>query len=366
MIERDKAKYFHGRKEELKQFKFLLDLSKKRGIGSSFLIQGAPGVGKSALIHECEEIARKLKWNVVKLGIRSLSNETDLFNHITKNTNPKEIIKSQGVNFQVWKASIQTKSREEIDYVNEDLVKSRPTLFVLDEAQNLGIKDTFSNEDKKQIVDFLDRHHNLKTNNGFVMFFGGLSHTRKVLVEFGLSRINEECCFNLQPLDNSSERAIIRDWITEKVKYKGYKSEIEHWIDQITTRTSRWPRHIASYCNQIDVHLQKNEVLTDGQLKMILERGDVLKAKYYNQRCEKLLRTDRKILAKLVQHLPSIFDKIDVIEFLKKEKDLLTMTKEEFWDASVAKGVFHLRVDGAFSIPIPSFKTWLFEQYGNS
>ncbi len=176
------------------------------------------------------------------------------------------------------------------------------------------------------------------------------------------SRINEECCINLQPLDNSSELAIIRDWITENIQYK---NEIEHWIDQIITRTSRWPRHIASYCNQIDVYLQKNEALTDSKLKTILEHGDVLKLKYYNQRCERLLRTDRKILAKLVQNLPSIFDKIDVIEFLKKERALLTMSKKEFWDASVVKGVFHLRVDGAFSISIPSFKTWLFEQYGN-
>lgn len=358
-IERDKARYFHGRKEELNHFRNLLNESKIKGVGSSFLIQGAPGIGKTALIHECVGIAKKSKWNVVKINIETLSNPTDLFYRITKDSDPKTYIHAQKVDLALWKTELRTKTKEEINYVNEELIKSKPTLLVLDETQNLGIDGAFSNDKKGEIIAFLEKFHNLKTKKGFAFLFAGLSNTKDVLKEFGISRFNSKYSFNLQPLDKESERAIIRDWINEKVKGD---EAIEGWIDKITPKTYQWAKHITSYCNAIHNQLQKVKKLSKETLQNVLDEGDYLKKDYYSQRCVGLLREDREILAKLVQTLPNVFTKTQVIDFLSKENSLLETQK--FFDFLMVRGIFHLGIDGDFSISMPSFKTWLVEQYG--
>ncbi|MCY4216541.1 MAG: ATP-binding protein [Flavobacteriaceae bacterium] len=50
---------FHGRKEELKQFEFLLNQVVKDHSRTSFLIQGSPGAGKTSLAEKCYELAQK-------------------------------------------------------------------------------------------------------------------------------------------------------------------------------------------------------------------------------------------------------------------------------------------------------------------
>ena len=47
-IDRGKAKFFHGRKKELAAFEKLVTVSEKEKSGSVFLVQGSPGVSKSA------------------------------------------------------------------------------------------------------------------------------------------------------------------------------------------------------------------------------------------------------------------------------------------------------------------------------
>ncbi len=82
---------------------------------------------------------------MVKINIETLSNPIDLLYRITKDSDPKTyIIHAQKVDLALWKTELRTKTKEEINYVNEELIKSKPTLLVLDETQNLGIDGDFS------------------------------------------------------------------------------------------------------------------------------------------------------------------------------------------------------------------------------
>ena len=53
-FDRGPAKYFHGRKQILNDFNELIARANLTDSGTTFLIQGAPGAGKTALLAECE------------------------------------------------------------------------------------------------------------------------------------------------------------------------------------------------------------------------------------------------------------------------------------------------------------------------
>ena len=66
-FDRSPARYFHGRKQILHDFKELLVHAAQAKSGTTFLIQGAPGAGKTALLHECEKLALTAKWKTANI-----------------------------------------------------------------------------------------------------------------------------------------------------------------------------------------------------------------------------------------------------------------------------------------------------------
>ena len=71
-FDRGAAKYFHGRKQILHDFNELVERATQAKSGTTFLIQGAPGAGKSALLAECGKLAEKQKWKVVDIPVRAI------------------------------------------------------------------------------------------------------------------------------------------------------------------------------------------------------------------------------------------------------------------------------------------------------
>jgi len=75
--DRGYARYFHGRKRILASFSLVLHRAideNLEGNGTIFLIQGAPGAGKTALLYKCRELAEAggtgvggQKWNVISI-----------------------------------------------------------------------------------------------------------------------------------------------------------------------------------------------------------------------------------------------------------------------------------------------------------
>ncbi len=62
--DRGPSPYFHGRETILRNFKNLLDRAHTSKTETTFLIQGASGAGKSALLYECEKMAKATDWKV--------------------------------------------------------------------------------------------------------------------------------------------------------------------------------------------------------------------------------------------------------------------------------------------------------------
>ena len=70
--DRGPAKYFHGRVQIRSSFAGLLSEAQKGLGGTTFLIQGAPGAGKSALLDVLSKQARASKWHTVNIDAQAL------------------------------------------------------------------------------------------------------------------------------------------------------------------------------------------------------------------------------------------------------------------------------------------------------
>ncbi len=70
--DRGATPYFHGRTPILDSFERRLVDDKEKKEGTIFLVQGPPGIGKSALLEECMILAKREKWEVRKLVVTAL------------------------------------------------------------------------------------------------------------------------------------------------------------------------------------------------------------------------------------------------------------------------------------------------------
>ncbi|MCY4672604.1 MAG: ATP-binding protein, partial [Bacteroidetes bacterium] len=72
-FDRGPAKHFHGRKKILGDFDGLLKHYSNNATGGTFLIQGAPGAGKTALLSECGRRAQEAGWRIARVpGLSAL------------------------------------------------------------------------------------------------------------------------------------------------------------------------------------------------------------------------------------------------------------------------------------------------------
>ena len=72
IIDRGPAEYFHGRREIIITFVSALRLFQDKNKGTTFLIQGAPGAGKTALLDVLSQQAKSDGWEVAKIVIKNL------------------------------------------------------------------------------------------------------------------------------------------------------------------------------------------------------------------------------------------------------------------------------------------------------
>ncbi len=356
-IERGPAKYFHGRHHELNHFKGLLHETVQKGIGSSILIQGPPGVGKSALIHEYRKIAQNNHWHVIRLTNRSLYDAQELFRRITQNKNAQDIQTTYGIDLKLFKVALESQTSKETDYLNEAMIQSKPTVLYLDEAQTLG--GFLSDEKRERISDFFNTYHNVESKHGFILLLGGLSNMEEVLQDFGVSRFNAGCIYYLKALEPHAEKAIIHDWLTKEIKTP---SDTTPWIHAMTQETDRWPRHIQSYCNALSSYLTIGELLTDQRLKQVLTYGNDLKKKYYKQRCRRFYLETKALIAWAIKQLPEQFRIQDMILLLSKAQS--SEKADDLYQKVLSQGIIDMDGDDSCSIPIPSLRSFIIDEYG--
>ncbi|MCY4254342.1 MAG: AAA family ATPase [Flavobacteriaceae bacterium] len=361
--DRGSADYFHGRHDEIGFFKSSLETSKRKGKAKSILIQGPPGVGKTALKQELKKIAQP-NWKVIEIeSIHQLSDPFGLGVLLLGRKKFQRVAQEIGLDLKILKGKIEyQKIKDDVFQILS--LATKPILLVLDEAQIIGNEFSDHQTSISPISFVMKAIHNLEGHHGFVTLFTGLGNTRKLYHDFNISRFHSNAVINLQPLDPTSEKAILKDYLVKDAKLDPNHSDLDDFIQTISKETHQWPHHIICYAQTASKLIQHHGVLSENVWNETLERGRRLKDQYYQGRFDGITAEIRcSIYHALLENeiQKNQIRSLQLIESLTLNPYI--KDPQTTWDRLIAKGIVQVGNNGFYQIPIPSMRTWMIKKY---
>ena len=344
--------------------------------GAIFLVQGPPGAGKSALLHECLERASARGWRVAEIKGDALHDPGSLARKLGMRRLDKILERNKGSGKIAVKAGLEIGIQGEAgqdrgDSIEEVLRKAAGPLGVvltLDEVQNLKVGVQTMPKEKPAISLNLELIHNGKMGVPVVLVAGGLGSSESVLETFGISRIPEEDVCYLGSLENDATRAVIRDWLVWGGRAPENHSYLPHWVEFLATECHGWPQHIHIYAQAAARWLSRNNnELTAEVPAALFEEAWAKRKNYYVKRASKLKEPYRRAVASLLQQKGkgSTLTEDELVSALTGPQSR-DQAKEMFAESLVHKGVIAHTSDGNYIVPVPSMHDWLVRRYAES
>jgi len=357
------AEHFQGRETIINDFKRVLNRHQSKKDGTTFLIQGAPGAGKTALLYKLSEEAEKNEWKTVNLFPTALWEPEDLLHCLGRKRG--KVARFSG--------SIGM-GADGIGHANDGIAVKRvltsvlrilqdgqtPLLLVLDEAQTLGLKDIVPPEVKAVVTNVLGCIHNGRLGRPAVLLAAGLGTTSMGFKSVGISRFNDMCDVPLGSLSHDSTCAVIEAFIKEK---GGLRIPPPRWVETIAAHTHGWPQHIIGYASTAAEYLAAHGVSMDNGLEFVLQQGRAKQLRYCEKRAQGINKKKRQILARFFSDIPlnDTVDANDIKNAIKEEYS--DEVAEELFNHALMQGIIDEDRDGDYGIPIASMHTWLVEEY---
>ncbi len=324
------------------------------------LIQGAPGVGKTALLEEMAIDAMEKRWSVFKINYDDLHNPVQMAQTLGKPyvARKQASIKADGKLLGAERIK-EIAGDSSVPHVLENMNPRKGVLLVLDEAQYVGRFFNTSNE--SAVASTLNKLHNGELPHPTILLAAGLGVSKASFGDLGISRFRGGCFVELGALGKESEHAVIHDWL---VKEGGAEGDSTPWIDAIAQKTHGWPQHISAYGDVAAKQIQYDDgEMTSSGLEVVYQLGEDRREAYYEQRAEGISGRERGSLARLIKNVAfrDGLYKEDVIEVLSQECGDPDKAKNLF-NKAVERGILHSQGE-VYSTPIPSMRTWMISKY---
>ncbi len=361
--DRGRAKYFHGRKRILADFKerleFAMDDPEE---GTTFLIQAAPGAGKSALLHECARLAAIEGFAVAEVDPHKLLDPEVL--HESIDTSWKRWRRwlthgSASVDVGVFKAEVDLgrAAKTPLGVIEKG---KRGLVLLLDEAQLMNDLAVGTGLPFIHAKALLTAIHNGRTGRPVMLAVAGLSATADAFEGMGVSRFKDNCHVELGQLKPEAEREVIKDWLKKDGRAKGDPTP---WIDAIMQKTHGWPQHVASYAQVAALQVQGDKrSMTPQGLQAVFEAGEMKRIKFYESRAKGLDEDHRAAIAEAFANVRE--DQTQTRKAIMEPlvKAVGKPEADTAFKRALRKGVLDHR-DGRYAIPIPSMRRWFIDNY---
>ncbi len=358
-IDRGLAAFFHGRNDIRSLFRNILVDARGTHGGTTFLVQGAPGAGKSALLHQlCDES----DWTVARIGSQALWDPAAMVQAIGKSYTISRSL-SGGLEAKILHASAAKELAGDASpaEVLSHLAPPEGVILKLDEAQKLH---KVLPQNIEGTTDTLDMIHNGEIGKPVILLAGGLGTTKDILKTLDVSRFGDGCSHEIGPLNKKAERAVITDWLTIA---GGARGDVSAWVNTITEKTHAWPQHMVCYSRRArDVLILTGGGMSNDGLREVLQQGEKARNSYYEARMEGVTREDREIIAQVLSTKDPTEPllKTEVIEALRTRHT--HQAAEDMFKDLLHRGVLAQTKEGDYQIPTPSFHRWFTEGYGPS
>ncbi len=361
--DRGEAKYFHGRTGILNDFKERMEFAEQDPKkGTTFLIQAAPGAGKSALLHECARLAAIKGFAVAEVDPHKLLDPEVLHESIDTSWMRWRRWLTQGsasIDVSVFKAGVVVggAAKTPLGVIEEG---KGGLVLLLDEAQlmsDLAVGTGIPFIGAKALLTAI---HNGRTGRPVMLIAAGLSATKRAFKDLGVSRFKDNCYVELGPLKPESEREVIKDWLKKEGRAKGDPTP---WIDAIVQKTHGWPQHVAAYAESAAIHLRATgRQMTPAKLQTVLKVGEMKRIKFYKSRAEGLDEDHRMAIARAF-----VSARQDQTQTRKAIMESLVEAVGEQEADTVFKRALKNGVldhqDGRYVIPILSMRRWFIDNY---
>ncbi len=363
---------------------------------STWLIQGAPGAGKTTLQWYLRDRWIADDGPVVVEGVLGEMHDRNLLTaHIANAVLSKgadllmtshTVSRSAGVDTKVTftrttSNSVQRGSltltdlrklydrpkfpwlRHILSFGKRQTTKPRPIVLMLDEIQSME-------SDADRLI--RDLHAGIR-GVPIILLLAGLAWSRERLKEAGVSRFatgNIDHVQNLAPLQPEEAAESVKLMLKEHYVTGKEVEDIASWIAELS---GGWPQHLRHYMRALAGEL----VVTRGNLSevnrdLIQAHGDAKRQAYYCDRLQSsLVGTHTRLLAQVASTIG--IDGCHYDELIRMLRDKLwqeeldhsevmpeDMKPQEFIQEMIRSGLIHRAVD-AITIPIPSFMQYLLE-----
>ena len=376
--DRGPAWFFHGRQEELNRFSRVLRYARQERKGTMFLLQGAPGAGKTALLHECKKRAVYSGWGVAHIGPRALGKRSELAADLGKSYVTMKS-RNVGIDGQVgysgwlagfvrgaWGLTLEYGGRSEGEILRS-VAKRRGLVLILDEAQDLQETGKISIEMHDAIRTTLRQIHNGDIGAPVVLLAGGLGSTARVLESFGISRFDRRFVHQLGSLSTDEGRSVLTDWLVNAGGIPADHENLPKWIDTLVAECHDWPQHLVVYAQAAGEWLAANgHEMGLSVPQEVLAAGKKTREEYYLERISKLSRAETMVLANLLteKEQDPYLTKVEIIEAYSR--DLPSEQSTEIFQGLLHKGVVAEDPKQHLMVPVPSMRSWLVREFADA
>lgn len=363
LADRDTAPFFTGRADEIERFRGALRAAGMKEEAVFRVYQGAPGCGKTSLLHYLRSNYATDGVMFVRIEDEHLASKTTLLERIRESaveegsTGRKlgaPLVQALGERLRMRKAG------ERLRNTIAARMASRVTIVThMDEAQLLGTSERAG----------LVALHRDGLGLPVVCLWAGLSHTARRLGELGVSRLSRDAVANVGAM-SEGECAESTRMMIDRLDAAGTDHEKRRVAEMAAGLSRGWPQHLngaqTALCREL---IRTVGVLSDVDPARVQRESDRDRHAYYEARLLDSVLALRptftcQVITKVRERPPT--DELALRELCDEElarsglgdNPHFDVTAEAFATALVEKGVVTVTLAGGCEIAIPSMADW--------